>query len=389
MKKNFNMIVRLLLKLLVSIAAFPAHFYIWVFYARSHGVKLSDIFFLKGRAGLYSSRSFVRMSRGQLSKKELIVICRFAAQANNHSVFQKACEKFAGKQMFEYSFTPVQFAGEGHGEGALCTYRVVRDVDDALLFEKIMFSGTKCEKRAIIFENLLQKHLVLTGIGFPAVKRKKVGKNLSVFYYEFLDGLYGAHTLSTDRKKDLLVFFLKKLLEVGGSHRDTFRDGLGDFIGVYEDQVVREGVDYYKKSTSSFLKGYMFVIGFLEHVASCDKSLVFSHGDMSVNNFNNEGFLWDWDRAGFYPAGFDLVWGVVTSFNDDMTIHEMHEISLSIANQVYAKNFQEKILEKNILAFLIICYFRKNKIEGAVPPDVNEFLNCRKDEILNYYSEAA
>lgn len=375
-------------KNMVSFAVFPVHFVIWFLYARHYGVRFQDLFLLRGRSGFRFSRCFLSIYRKGPAKQDLVTICRVASRAKNHVVFEKLCEEYEGGKFFYKPLSSVLFFGEGNGEGALKTYRVVRDFYNTFMFEKIFFTGSKCEKKAIFFEDYLQDSLSLTRIKFPNIIDRKVCKNLSVFYYDFLNDLHCAHDLPSREKKALLLFFLKELLEFGKRHGGDFSDKIRGFSDISEEQVVKEGLGYYCATVSRNSINLDSVNNLLNVVVNSDEFLIFSHGDLSVNNFNSERVLWDWDRVGFYPVGFDLAWGVVTSFDELFTIRQMYDLAVSIAIDVYSEDFSKSVLERNVLAFFIICFFRKNKISEKLNSDVIDFLKCHEESLLKCSEEA-
>lgn len=294
-------------------------------------------------------------------KTSLLFLTDLAKKLNSHYLFEFFISYYARNINIGFLSGKKIFFGTGHGEGAIRNYRVIENEEK--IFEKIVFKDSVDYQKLIMYREFLQDLLRINNILAPRIVNFKGYKFIALFYFEYIDGL-GEDKIDNDSE---YLNCLKKVLQKLVLVNDYLSSMKMQIIykkefDLLEGQVLREGV-FRIQNISFFLdkKCKSSRIDMLIKRIN-DMSLVFSHGDLSINNFNSNGYVWDWDRAGYYPAGYDMVWSVVTYFSSRISIFEMYQISMKTAQSIYNDNDKDidSTNSKDIAMLLLVCYARKN-----------------------------
>ncbi|MBP3193855.1 hypothetical protein [Natronogracilivirga saccharolytica] len=324
---------------------------------------------------------YFKLCNSTVNKKRLKLLCKVAREFENHVLFERVCEMYANSCIFSNTHVKKIFIRSGYGEGALGTYRYVENTKGEKLFEKIVFAKSNDDKHIDLYSSVLQKYIV--NIKIPLIVSVVRTNELVIYYYEYLNNITDKRQLSNKEKEELLLFYLKELYSL--NNEDVVFHAYNQFNNLLEDQVVKEGLYYIRRANYPKWINNESLLKFINDVLLTKKHITLSHGDLSYKNFNKDGYLWDWDRAGVYPVGFDLAWGVVSSFEEKDSINDIYQIALRIGKNVYSKNICEKIIQCNVFVFILICYFRKYKIGKNIPEHVLRFIKSRYRKMYNIY----
>jgi len=369
--------INLLSNNVFNIFLLPLHILFWLYYTRPTGVKFSNHLSLTGLKCVRFYYYYYKLLYLVVNRKELVLLCRVAKEFENHDLFEQFCERYVNSIIFSNTIAKKKFVGYGYGEGALGSYRYIENYNGEKLFEKIVFVNSNDDKRIDLYSSILQENIV--NIKLSKIVRVVRTNRLVIYYYEYLECIINRKQLNNKEKEEMLLFFIKELYNINNVR--IILQAYKQFNRILEDQVVQEGLYYIRMANYPEWIQYDSLVSIINDVVLSKKHMTFSHGDLSYKNFNNEGYLWDWDRAGVYPVGFDLAWGVVSSFEEKDNINNIYQIALRIGKNVYSENMCHDRIENNVFVFIIICYFRKYKIVNSVPDHVLKFI---KREIKKY-----
>lgn len=288
---------------------------------------------------------------GRVTKTNLAYLCKRAQTLNSHKLFEAACNRFAEKQMFNYSASEKRFVAQGWGEGNVNVYRHIKTANTGEHFEKVVFADSEDRANTELYIMCYKDMVENSTITPPKVVNVEISQNLVIYHYEHIRVLSeNAKFYNTKEKRNLLLYYSKEILKLNYNKKiaESYRG-----VNIYNVQIVKQGLSYLRNSNieSKALTNELNRI-------SLHPRVIFSHGDLTVNNFNKFGYLWDWDRAGKYPIGFDIAWGVVSGLFNDHPISELYRISLSLGLEIYAKEASQEHIKTNILVFVVIFYSR-------------------------------
>lgn len=195
----------------------------------------------------------------------------------------------------------------------------------------------------------------------PRIIEERDGQFLSIVYFEFVDlNVREGRELPERESLVILGKILRELSEVGEGAK--LRDKEICFMMNYSDvQHYREGLEFLELMIDEISASEVADIEDLRgKVGNIFGELVFSHGDLVADNYSTDGWLWDWDRCGFYPVCFDMSWAVLNTVKFSC-FEELMEINADLIRRCYQGFGSESELLKNAVIFSLIFYCRKFK----------------------------
>lgn len=224
------------------------------------------------------------------------------------------------------------FVGRGFGKNTLDSYRKVQLRDGCVYFEKVYKNSS----------DDFQKIKFFVGFVFPQLAeqfripkaRFFEGERGSIVLFDWLERIVPVD------KKNIMRFYAD--FRMAALAVDVPREAMTDVVCDFtREPMFQSGC----KSSSSWLKAHSSseAVDLLQSGIEYFKSLpvserVFTHGDIIPANTARDGVVIDFDKCGFYPAGYELAYLASKSLAfDDLTSMESYlgeEIQrFSVVNQ--------------------------------------------------------
>lgn len=236
---------------------------------------------------------------GQAEWKYLKKYSDFAKYHNNHDFYYNAVRsvcQIEGLPTVKYA----EFVGRGAGKGSLNSYRKIILDNNDLYFEKIYKSDSDDLKKIEFFYQNIFPHI---GGKFKVPRLVLLrGHFGSVALFQWIDNF-----VPIDREKILDFYrFFREAVTVLKIPSDSRCEILVDFT---RESMIQDGLKRSKewlnlKKRADELKYIDMICAFLKLLPR--KELIFNHGDINKANISENGIVIDFDRCGFYPAGYDL-----------------------------------------------------------------------------------
>ena len=231
--------------------------------------------------------------------KKYSTFCRYD---ESHKEYKSLLQEFDPALRFPDT-TYAQFIGDGFGDGSLNSYRLVH-IHNKHYFEKIYLKESLDYKNIMWFYMNIQRIIASAGLESPAFGYLVEGDRLSVVYSEFINDTRLIPRTSA------MSYYKKKFHIFNNINPQSDDMHAFNFINhvLYQDGK-RKAIKFISQSCDE---------GF-EAVSIMEKKVnnamtIFSHGDWYLKNINRKGIVFDWDRCGYYPAGFDLAYCFSKSF---------------------------------------------------------------------------
>lgn len=318
-----------------------------------------SISFFGYKANWLFFKSYMALKSGSASVADMKLLAKFAELTDSHQVFEDICRKYDSRIEFR-DYSHARFHGSGWGEGCLNVYREVVD-QKGMLFEKVFFKASEDFLKLQQFYGEFESQLEGGCIKAPRIIEEKSGKYLSVVYFEFIDIDGSADDDMSEHENIVLIGKILRALsevDVGGNLECKEKTRISDYLNV---QHYREGVRFIDRmadeASGSELADIKDIRKKLDNIY---EKLVFSHGDLVAANYSIDGWLWDWDRCGFYPVCFDMSWAVlnVVKFS---SFEELISVNEDLISRCYHDFGSESELLNNAAIFSFVFYCRKFK----------------------------
>lgn len=268
----------------------------------------------------YEARKRVRAGHPDwLTLKTYSTFCRYDER---HEDYERLLQEFDSELKFPAS-TRSQFFGDGFGDGSLNSYRIVQHGGQKY-FEKIYLKESPDFKNSVWFYRDVQPKLSEAGLRTPRLDAIIEGRFLSIVRVELVEDaqpITRAEALRFYQEQFHTMYDVERA-QVHGPGRSFTKHTL------YLDGK-RKAAAY---GAASLYESGATLTAMEE--ATRGATLMFCHGDWYSKNVNREGIVFDWDRCGFYPAGFDLGYCLSKSFRAeslselDRAIHQSIPVSL-------------------------------------------------------------
>lgn len=343
----------------------PLFYLLNIYHMRFLPFSFDLLIYFSHRPRWFTYKCYKALLSGSADENDLRKLVKAAKRANRHDLFEDVCRKFDPDINFISYPSSVEFYGEGYGDDSLNLYRKVV-TDKNVLFEKILFNNSGDHLRFSFFEKFISNQL---SVNTPKVLEEKVGKSLVIIFYEYVDELQFEKENNSALMLDELVCILKDFKNV------TIPESLDDKYFAYDKQMIyRQGINELSRVLLQ-TQVLNFTIKSIEEAIYLKP--VFSHGDLTNKNFSTGGWVWDWDRCGFYPVCFDLTWAVV-NIAEYHNFEELMLENIRMIESVYGIQADTPNLIKNAAIFSLIFYCRKYK------PVADDLLLIEAFEYLNY-----
>ncbi len=304
------------------------------------------------RATWFTFSSHKSLKNGVANRRDLWRVAQLARCLEDHVQFEEACLVYDADICLKGG-EKCQFIGRGRGENSLNVYRKIWDAQGSCLFEKVLFKPSNDYQRIIFFQKAIMPLLGNDFIKVPRVREIREGNRLAAVYWDHVE--FAEKGCIKKKRMEAIENILRDLSRLNLENESNLGCDVFDYSSV---QAYREGVDYLSRIINSKKMGVG--IDDLLHVGLVDERRVISHGDLYEENYNHQGWVWDWDRCGYYPIGFDLAWAMINiiEFNtfDDILKH-----SCRMAEKVYSNRGRVDMVVGNVTLFLVIFYCRKFK----------------------------
>lgn len=275
-----------------------------------------------------------------------------------YSTFCRFDERHANYESILKAFDPAlrlpdssncAFLGDGFGGGSLNAYRRV-DIDGVPCFEKVYLKDSPDYRNSLRFYRDVQTPLAHAGLKSPAFLRAVEGDTLSVVYSALVRSAAPttkAKAISRYRKH------FDRLMRVEIPSTPAWNTAFTDHA-LYQD-----GVEKAAAFISASLGEDPAILSTLE-TSMGEAIMVFSHGDWYRKNINTRGVVFDWDRCGMYPAGFDLAY----CFSKSLKVESIVDLDRAIKR--HAPRFVRTACMPALIFFSLIFYARR---VGVQAPD--------------------
>lgn len=251
------------------------------------------------------------------SLKGYSMFCRFDTTPED---YQKWLESFDAELHFP-EMKSLGFVGDGFGEDCLNSYRHVK-LGPQDCFEKIYLKGSKSLQNLLIIDREVAPGLVAVGVNIPRIVASCSGSKLTSVYTELI---LNHRPLEKHQTIDFYFAIWQKFKLI---REESVSCSFADFENhaLYQDGL---------KKARSLVENWFPVDGArrlirLIHLTQA-KPRVFSHGDFYHKNLSQDGSVFDWDRCGFYPGGFDLAYCLSKSIKDPCLPELVEQMEFKLA----------------------------------------------------------
>lgn len=274
-----------------------------------------------------------------ISHKELKKIIELSLRINkSHLLYQFLIKQYDPSLRFIKS-KETSFVGKGSGGGSLDTYRKVV-VENQEFFEKIYFNNSVEYSKTLYFYKNIFHTLQNDTLKIPFLKKIIKGNKLSVFYYEFVH-------LEKLEKDELFERSLNIYNLLNANYHYKYIDQLNSFQIFTEEAM-------YKLCKSRVIEKYINsnkyneILHFIESIEKQLKKepMLFQHGDLQIGNIYRNGYVVDWDKATYYPLGYDL--GYILA-------NKIYSLKAELDIKLLVNKMVEKYIQNN--SFLYLKYF--------------------------------
>lgn len=293
----------------------------------------------------YQAKNLIRT--GNLSWITLKKYSTFCRYDESHEQYVDLLQTFDPTLKFPPCLK-AKFIGDGFGDGSLNSYRIVK-FSNKQYFEKIYLRASSDYKNILWFYKNLQPTLVNTGVKNPALKSITEGDQLAIIYTEYFE--------DTTPIVDASALYAEKFQSFFDIKQSACRTNKNNFMthALYIDG---------KKKAATYAP-YSLDNGH-EALTTMEESMsitvqIFSHGDWYHKNINKEGVIFDWDRCGFYPAGFDLAYCLSKS----LAIKSLDQLDSAIKQFIPQSLLAQ--CQQSIWFFCFIFYSRRVGVQLPVP----------------------
>ncbi|TFH88160.1 hypothetical protein EQG41_04450 [Billgrantia azerbaijanica] len=313
--------------------------------------------FFRSRANWSAFVSYRALMRGKAGRRDLWRLARLYCHLEDHGRFEQACQTYDTVLCLKPSIKR-RFLGKGWGENSLNVYRQLWDTEGQCLFEKVLFKPSDDYSRLSFFMTFLMPKLNGEFIKTPVIRDMHEGKHLAAVYYEHLD-VAEAGCLHFSQE-DRLATIVTILRELGNLECADVRIRYPEVLDYASVQAYREGQCYLhrlvRRSSSQTHPELHALVG----KKLVDDRRVISHGDLVAENFSRDGWVWDWDRCGYYPVGFDLAWATLNAI-DFVGFDDLMQHNERLIGRIYPTWSRRDKLVANTVYFTSIFYCRKFK----------------------------
>ena len=194
------------------------------------------------------------------------------------------------------------FSGEGCGLGVVNVYRKLETPDETR-FEKIYEGSGGKRSRNPLARSIFALDVVLARypvVDTPALRERRDGERLTVLEFEFVD--------FQPLRPDLIEKVVPVVQRLAAMDIAPFGATHGQFSQPYNFPVWSRRIEQRLRARDPALAAAWL----RDHAAWLAQigrhPLVFSHGDLNLNNVSASGMVLDWDNAGFRHYGFDAAY---------------------------------------------------------------------------------
>ncbi|MEA1989000.1 MAG: phosphotransferase [Pseudomonadota bacterium] len=241
-----------------------------------------------------------------LTWRELKDVSEIVRFSNNHSLYESALSAYDDSLILLNTKKDLAraFVGSGLGEDTLNAYRCVL-VQGQRVFEKVYRNDSSDLIHLLWFYRTIFPMLDPRIVMSPGILNISSGKKLSVVYFEYIDG-----------KFDCVVDKMNRMFEL----HDYFQSiRVAKAIPTLHEIKNFKGMSVYNDSfelLNSILKSYDVDSSVIFDWLKCIEEFPyqFSHGDLHGKNLGENNLVIDWDRAGYYPVGFDLAYALSNQY---------------------------------------------------------------------------
>jgi hypothetical protein len=239
--------------------------------------------------------NYRKNGNADLQAQKLRGICQSLKWTEDHELYNKLLKQFI--PAWNTEIDEQQFIGHGISEGNLNIYRKVK-TENANLFEKVFFSGTKnLRANDWFYKNVYR--LVKNEIHIPRMSHSVAGDMLTIVYFEYLD----LQNIPPGKVQPQAVEFTKRLYSL------SLTDEASAIIKKAPSYLTNYQYSYFYKRHVIDAKQYLVKKGIdIKNIESTLESgqQIFTHGDIARKNMFSPNILLDWEFFGIYPAGFEV-----------------------------------------------------------------------------------
>lgn len=319
--------------------------------------------FFRSRANWPAFVSYRALRRGKAGRRDLWRLARLYCHLEDHGRFEEACQAYDPDLCFKPSLRR-RFIGKGWGENSLNVYRQLWDTEGQCFFEKLFFKPSDDYSRLSFVMTLLIPKLNAKYIKTPMIRDIHEGKNLVAVYYDYL-GFAKAGCLDSPME-DRLATIATILFELSNLEHADVRSCYPELLDYASVQAYREGQCYAHHLLRRLSSHVHPDLHTLIRESPVDDRRVISHGDLVAENFSKNGWVWDWDRCGYYPIGFDLAWATLNAV-DFVGFDDLMQNNIKLIERIYPAWSRRDKLLANTVYFTFIFYCRKFKPESNDP----------------------
>lgn len=260
------------------------------------------------------------MFAGQLDWQNLkgySMFCRFDTSPED---YQKWLERFDADLYFP-EMKWLGFVGDGFGEDCLNSYRHVK-IGQQDCFEKIYLKDSKSLQNLLIIDREVAPVLNAVGVKIPRIIESCSGSKLTSVYTELI---IDHRPLEKHQTVDFYFAIWQKFKLI------REQDVSCSFADFESHALYQDGLNKAKILVETWFPGdggrrLMELIQLTRATL-----LVFSHGDFYHKNLSQDGSVFDWDRCGFYPGGFDLAYCLSKSIKNPSLPEWLEQMEIKLA----------------------------------------------------------
>lgn len=224
---------------------------------------------------------------------ELQEITKRIAKARNHRFYEKLLRSDINQ--WNIKIKKAKFVGEGRGKSALNTYRKIV-IGEKILFEKVYKTSSNGLKKNIWFQKEIYP-LLRVDLKIPKIQKQFQGEHFTILYYDFIETDHFSIQKTTEQAIEIAKYFYEKTTMWKESFHQTFPKYVTDYKNL--NRYVTK-IELVKRE----LAGKNIKFSTVENRVDNSRK-VLTHLDLKRENIFDNGFLIDWDEAGFYPIGME------------------------------------------------------------------------------------
>lgn len=297
--------------------------------------------------------------------KDFSEVARFTGDHQGYE--QAVCSFDADLELLSYQrATAYAFVGSGLGSGTLNAYRKLVQ-NDISYFEKVYLNESRDLIHLLWFEENYRSLLDQSIIRAPQVLKVHKGRYATAVYFEFLNEPIDNCRRMPERAIEVALSLYRQPLKHNA--------GLPEYILSFETLDVYQSC--FKLTQKWIIQSGVGSVQQLNDWEAKVKTLQrqLSHGDLHGKNMAEPNIVIDWDRAGFYPLGFDIAYALSNTYRfvsiESLYAYLAHHCKEIIAAEAwsdflfacsyfcllfYMRKRHDKVFDEQLKALYIACF---------------------------------